>query len=53
MTPTNLLTTLPPCDPTCAEQVDELLSRPGVRVERIVSSGRASPPGYWYDQSRR
>jgi cupin 2 domain-containing protein len=33
-----------------AEQVVELLSRPGVRIERIVSSGQASPAGFWYDQ---
>lgn len=51
MTPGNLLTALPPCDPTSAECIDELLSRPGLRVERIVSSGQASPPGFWYDQA--
>ncbi|MFK3815347.1 cupin domain-containing protein [Pseudomonas sp. NPDC089407] len=51
MTPNNLLTALPPCDPTRAERVDQLLSRPGVRVERIVSSGQASPPDFWYDQA--
>ncbi|MFJ4255345.1 MULTISPECIES: cupin domain-containing protein [Pseudomonas] len=51
MTPSNLLTALPPCDPTSAECIDELLSRPGLRVERIVSSGQASPPGFWYDQA--
>ncbi|NJD25310.1 MAG: cupin domain-containing protein [Betaproteobacteria bacterium] len=28
----------------------ELLSRPGLRIERIVSTGQANPPGYWYDQ---
>ena len=22
----------------------------GMRIERIVSKGHASPPGYWYDQ---
>ena len=27
-----------------------LLTRPGLRIERIVSLGRASPPGFWYDQ---
>jgi cupin 2 domain-containing protein len=32
------------------EQVTELVSGPGVRVERIVSSGHTSPPGFWYDQ---
>jgi cupin 2 domain-containing protein len=33
-----------------AEQIVELLARPGLRVERIVSGGQASPPGFWYDQ---
>lgn len=33
-----------------AEQFEELLSRSGFRVERIVSRGQASPPGFWYDQ---
>jgi len=33
-----------------AEQWVELLSRPGLRIERIVSTGQASPPGFWYDQ---
>lgn len=28
----------------------ELLVRPGLRIERIVSRGHASPPGFWYDQ---
>ena len=51
MVPLNVLNPLPPCDPTSAERVDELLSRPGVRIERIVSSGQCSPPGYWYDQA--
>jgi cupin 2 domain-containing protein len=32
------------------EQVIELVSAPGLRVERIVSTGQASPPGFWYDQ---
>ena len=31
------------------EVFTELLSRPGLRIERIVSSGQTSPPGYWYD----
>ena len=34
---------------TC-EHFEELLSRPGFRVERIVSTGQTSPPGFWYDQ---
>jgi cupin 2 domain-containing protein len=32
------------------EQFVELLSRTGVRIERIVSHGHASPPEFWYDQ---
>lgn len=27
-----------------------MLSRPGVRIERIVSTGQSSPPGFWYNQ---
>jgi cupin 2 domain-containing protein len=27
-----------------------ILRADGVRVERIVSEGQASPPGFWYDQ---
>ena len=29
-----------------------LLETPRVRIERIVSTGQASPPGFWYDQDR-
>ena len=32
------------------EVITEILARPGVRIERIVSTGQASPPGFWYDQ---
>ena len=32
------------------EQISELLSRRGLRIERIVSTGQCSPPGFWYDQ---
>ena len=32
------------------ERFDLLLERPGVRIERIVSTGQSSPPGFWYDQ---
>jgi cupin 2 domain-containing protein len=45
----NLLSRLP--DALAAEQVATLLTRPGLRVERIVSQGQASPPGFWYDQA--
>ena len=33
-----------------AERIDVLLSAPGVRVDRIVSTGHVTPPGEWYDQ---
>ena len=44
----NLLSPLPGAEG--AESVDALLTRPGLRIERIVSRGQASPPGFWYDQ---
>lgn len=33
------------------ELVEQLCSSEHVRIERIVSRGHASPPGFWYDQS--
>jgi cupin 2 domain-containing protein len=45
----NLFSPLP--EAGAAETVDLLLARPGIRIERIVSSGHASPPGFWYDQA--
>ena len=32
------------------EQMTSLLERPGLRIERIVSTGQATPQGEWYDQ---
>ena len=32
------------------EAFTTLASFPGARIERIVSTGQASPPGFWYDQ---
>ena len=32
------------------EQFSELLKRPDLRIERIVSTGQSSPEGFWYDQ---
>src|SRR3982750_3291588 len=32
------------------ERIDELVASPGLRIERIVSTGHASPPGFWSDQ---
>jgi cupin 2 domain-containing protein len=34
------------------EQVDALVEQGGVTIERIVSMGHASPPGFWYDSPR-
>jgi cupin 2 domain-containing protein len=39
-----------PGSPEAAERFEALLARPGLRIERIVSTGQASPPGFWYDQ---
>lgn len=44
----NLYSDLPETLPE--EQFLELLNRPGLRIERIVSTGQASPPGFWYEQ---
>jgi len=33
------------------EFCETLLQRPGLRVERIISSGQSTPPGEWYDQA--
>ena len=33
------------------EDITVLLTTPNVRIERIVSTGQASPPGFWYDQN--
>ena len=32
------------------EITETLLAVPRLRIERIVSQGQASPPGFWYDQ---
>jgi cupin 2 domain-containing protein len=32
------------------EETAVLSQLPGARIERIVSTGQASPPGFWYDQ---
>ena len=45
---TNLFAAIPASLP--AELTEILLQAPGLRIERIVSRGQASPPGFWYDQ---
>jgi len=45
----NLFAALPA---TLPEELVETLCRSGpLRIERIVSRGHASPPGFWYDQA--
>ena len=39
-----------PSQPLPDEVVDLLVDRPGLRIERIVSTGQATPEGQWYDQ---
>ncbi len=46
----SLFAGLPPL--AAGEVVEALPSGAGVRVERIVSRGHASPAGFWYDQDR-
>jgi cupin 2 domain-containing protein len=48
MTP-NLFADLPAV-PENAERCELLHAAPGVRIERIVSTGQSSPPGFWYEQ---
>ncbi|MFL9961364.1 cupin domain-containing protein [Paraburkholderia sediminicola] len=38
--------------PAADEQIDALVEQGGVTIERIVSTGQASPPGFWYDSPR-
>jgi len=33
------------------ELIEKLVDAPNIRIERIVSTGHASPPGFWYDQA--
>ena len=47
----NIFAELPP-GASPAEQFRELLARPGLRIERIVSTGQASAPGFWYEQAQ-
>lgn len=46
----NILTPLPRTGD--AELTEALVTRRGLRFERIISRGHASPPGFWYDQDQ-
>ena len=39
-----------PARPLAGELTETLHRRPGLRIERIVSTGQATPEGQWYDQ---
>jgi len=45
----NLLRDIP--DAGAGEITDPIVAAPGMRIERIVSLGQVSPPGFWYDQA--
>jgi len=46
----SLLNNIPP---DLAEEIFETLCQTdSVKIERIVSKGHASPPGFWYDQEK-
>ncbi|CAK0777087.1 cupin 2 domain-containing protein [Gammaproteobacteria bacterium] len=47
---TNLLAEMPTHLPE--ELFQNILVRPNLRIERILSHGHASPEGFWYDQEQ-
>ena len=47
----NLFARLPPSSAP-EEEFRQLLAQPGLRIERIVSRGHASPKDFWYDQEQ-
>ncbi len=49
-TPRNLFEGIPAS--LADEWTERLAGNAGARVERIVSRGHASPPGFWYDQAQ-
>lgn len=47
----NLFTGIP--DVLTEEKIESLVETSAFRMERIISRGQASPPGFWYDQEER
>jgi cupin 2 domain-containing protein len=45
----NLFSDLPSCLPE--ELIENLVDTTEIRIERIISTGHASPQGFWYDQA--
>jgi cupin 2 domain-containing protein len=48
MNPDNVFSEIP--KQLANELVEEIACAEGVRIERIISTGHASPPGFWYEQ---
>ena len=46
----NLFSNIPTSLPQ--ELIQPLLTKPNLRIERIVSHGQSSPEGFWYDQAQ-
>lgn len=44
----NFFANIPASSPD--ELFETLHQQPGIRIERILSFGQASPPGFWYEQ---
>ena len=38
--------------PIKEERFDKLLEKEGILIERIISTGQVSPPGFWYNQDQ-
>jgi cupin 2 domain-containing protein len=49
ISPSNLYTDLPTLLPE--ELIEKMVDSKEVRIERIVSTGHTSPPGFWYDSA--
>jgi cupin 2 domain-containing protein len=49
MQPPNIFDNIP--DDLPEELFTTLCQASGIRIERILSQGQASPPGFWYDQA--
>ncbi|MGS0765477.1 cupin domain-containing protein [Syntrophomonas curvata] len=47
----NNIFTLPDMLPD-GEMIEALIPDRGILIERIISNGQSSPPGFWYEQER-
>jgi cupin 2 domain-containing protein len=51
MTSANLFSDIQSGGASNEEAAETLFESGGTRIERIISTGQASPPGFWYDQA--